>query len=197
MKFDTCQQLINDCAANTPQEFFRDLTQTMDLWMREFGGVDDGLMTTAVKMHLTSAKAFPTVAEIKTNIRELRRDLSQKSPTPRSTEMSAPVRKVLDMVLKGDIGRAVAEMDITRELEFARTVFPNISDDIVRRNFCEISAVLSESEMCRMCLVLPTDCLSKGYVQRMSLTPGGVIETTVIRCRKRQPGYGEPEGKAG
>ena len=90
-----------------------------------------------------TCKFAPTIAEILAEWRAMRRDMlrreSMPPPTPvrRNPAVVRRLRSVRDLMRQGS---PLPKQDVGPELrEFARRRFPDISDDVIRRNWLEIT----------------------------------------------------------
>jgi hypothetical protein len=153
-----------------------------------FGNRDDGLMESAIRLCWLSCKFFPSPADITEAIREVQTDISipDNKRLERSKNYDSPIiAKVMEMMRKGEITKFVAEMSIEPELtDYARSKFPNLSDELIRKNYLEIRQAYEGVDKCFGCMWSFGDCVDKGHFPVMELSASGWISLRWHRCQK-------------
>ena len=166
-----------------------DWTQTQDLWMKRFVNVPDETMGEAILLAFDKCKYLPTISELNECINEIKQQ--KRYEQPKALEQgqkqwnSKPIEFIVNAMKTGTIHDIAQKVDISKAVAYAKTLWPEISEDIVRMNFCEIEQCRQESEMCTACSWLPSDCLAGGYHNSMRLEPTGFVHLTMVPCRKR------------
>ena len=167
-----------------------DTEKTLLLWLEQFDKVDDALIKDAFNLTLKRCKFFPTVADIEQSLMEIRQQ-KRTEGTPKALEQgqkqwnSKPIEFIVNAMKTGTIHDIAQKVDISKAVAYAKTLWPEIAEDIVRMNFCEIEQCRQESEMCNACSWTPADCLAGGYHNSMRLEPTGFVHLTMVPCRKR------------
>jgi hypothetical protein len=177
-------QLVFDCAANVPNMPQHNIDKTMDLWAREFKDYPDDLVYTAVHLHIDYEKGFPTVADIKKNIRELRKEDKPSLPDPRSRQMAPAVAKALATVAKEGFKEAFSKVDVSDVMDAARVKFPDISEELVRKNYCELSYYMRAIKTCSACRWDKSQCPISGAIPSPYMRSDGTVINEVTLCQK-------------
>lgn len=162
--------------------------ETLITWLQAFDREDDALMLEAIENVFLYCKNFPTVAHIKEQVDALKMK-THNVATPaldRPKHYDIPIiARVMDMMRKGETAKFVAEMTVEPEITaYARSKFPNISDELVRKNYLEILQAYEGNNKCLGCLWTFGDCNDRGHYPVMSLQPNGYISLTWQRCQK-------------
>lgn len=180
-------KLIKMCTANYPSYGESNESKGM-LWMQTFQKEPDDLMQTAIISCMSICKKFPTVADIKEAIRDLRYE-EQSKPKQLAYEVKRDDtlhKKIMDMASgKTDTKEYIKNMDISDVLEHARFNFPNISESTIRDNYPELLEGLKCQEMCWNCRIDVNACLTKGYVIKHNMHPSGRIKNEMAQCQKK------------
>lgn len=80
--------------------------------------------------------------------------------------------------------------------DFARTVFPHISDEIIWQNERDIREHMESAQRCASCRWMPDQCPTAGNRVEIALQPDGRTITSLVFCSKRQI-IGSERRKAG
>lgn len=154
-------------------------------------------MITAMILALKTAYDFPTISDIRRAIDELRADLRYKNPeqTKLLEAGERPYNPAISALIQGMIANRHVEMpeklraEIVADVrDYARSLFPEASDELIRRNHLELRFAMERIDMCKRCLWLPKDCTQGGYVPVVRLQKDGWMHTTMAPCQKRRAG---------
>lgn len=181
-------KMIQLCKANFPLCFGIDTKGTTGLWLYSFQQTPDDVFETAVRLALLTCKSFPTVAEIRRAIDELRQEVStQPKPAvlPRSRKVNPVVVRALELAKQGKVKELIASVDVSDLMEFARYSFPGISEQSVLRNLNELLTAKEDSERCFACRYQPGQCLTNGYYIKPRMMPDGWIKNEYAKCEKK------------
>ena len=122
-------KMIQLCKANFPLSSGIDTKGTTGLWLSSFQQTPDDVFETVIRLTLLSCKSFPTVAEIRRAIDELRQEVNTQ-PKPRAISRSKKAEpKILLEMAQAKNGMAkevVANIDISELMAFARYKLPYI-----------------------------------------------------------------------
>lgn len=179
--------MIRLCKANFPLYLGIDTKETTGLWLVSFQKTADDVFETAIRLCMLKCKSFPTVADIKSAIDELRHEVKTQQQPPmiaRSRRVDPNIMRALDLAKQGKTKELLAGFDVSDLLSFAKTKFPDISESTVRRNFNEILAAKESGEQCFACRYQPNQCLTNGFYVDMKLQPNGWIKNEYVRCPK-------------
>jgi len=84
-----------------------------------------------------------------------------------------------------DLSAMTKAMIDPKFIRYARTKFPNISDELINRNVCEIITACDAESKCKACMGVDM-CAelinSAGYTYKMILQPSGWIKTEYVPC---------------
>ena len=189
MQPETAMAMVTMAKANIPLRAAKiDSEKTADLWFVEFQKLDDGLLLTAMKLALMYCQEFPTTKDIKSAINELRADLRYQNEPRRlpgyydTNEARATIRKVREMLRIGDIPKAELVCEIRK---YAKSLFPEISDEMIYRNYNELSWCQEWEKKCNMCVWTPKDCDLQGRYPSLSINKNGSMTEVMIPCKRR------------
>jgi len=166
-----------------------DWVKTQDLWSKRFVNVPDETMGEAMLIAFDKCKYLPTIAEINDCINEYKQQ--KRYEQPKALEQgtknwdSKPIQFIVKAMANGTIHDVAQKLNIDKAVQYARGKWTEISEDVVRANYCEIEQCRSEEEMCDACSWNWRECLSGGYHNSMRLEPNGLINLTMVPCRKR------------
>lgn len=185
MNVTTASRLITLTKGIYPSSKAND-KDTLTIWMGLFGNKDDGLMETALRSCWTACKFFPTPADITEAIKDLQYDESTK-PKQLVWEVKRTDslhQKIMDMATgKTDTKEYLKTVDITKLAAYARIFFPSISDELVLKNYPELSSGLESQDMCFYCKTSKQAC--NNVIVKHELMPNGFINNLVARCDKK------------
>ena len=180
----TATKLLMMCSANYPNHG-EDLKAKGVLWMQMFQSKDDGLMETAIISCLNYCKKFPTIADIKEAIKDLMY-VEETKPKQLAWDVKRTDslhKKIMDMATgKTSTKEYLASVDITKLAEYARVFFPAISNELVLKNYPELSSGLESKNMCHYCRTSKQAC--NNVMVKHELLPNGFIKNTYQRCEK-------------
>ena len=171
---------------------FIETEKTQALWMDAFKNRDDNLMYTAMKLTLMNVNYFPTVADINRSIQELLEERKAEAKpkaldAPQKERNPRPVQFILEKMKSGQwLEDTVNRMDVSDAIAFARSIWPEISDETVRRNYTQIKEVMRQEEMCAACMWEPKNCEINGYITCLRLEPNGWMHEYKGPCNKRR-----------
>jgi hypothetical protein len=173
------------CATNF-DSYGKDLTLLGVQWAQEFQKYDDELMETAVRGCITFGKKFPMVSEIHDAIRDLQyKENTKPKQLPWDVKRDTAISdKAFKFVAEGRAAEYMANVDISKLLQYARYFFPDISEQLVRKNYSEFAEGLQSSERCLACRLDKHSCITAGYLVKHSLGPNGWISNEMARCCK-------------
>ena len=175
------------CRANYP-DYNTDYFAKGVLWMDEFIKQPDDLMETAIRSCITFGKKFPTIADIREAIRDLQYDEQVKPkqiPWDVKRDYAISARAV-KFVKDGRSAEYMASVDITKLRQYAKYYFPEISDELIRKNYSEVVAGMESVERCSACRTCRNECFSKGYVTKMRLHTDGYMTIEMQACEKNK-----------
>lgn len=166
---------------------------TMILWLAQFKNVDDVLMMKAVKLCLENYKRFPTVADIKEAVKEIRyisslKQTKQIAYTPKPSKIAERF-----FAMQNDskqLKEHALQLDITELANYARTTFPNLTDEFIRENYCEIVTAKNYEDMCFNCRIDPSQCLTGGFGAKL-MVEDGRVKVEMVKCRKAKSAWRE------
>ena len=166
---------------------------TQALWYANFRNEPDEKMETAMIMVINSSLFFPNVAEIRKALDELNQDLRYTQDKPRQLERGqsrSEAKANLERMQKYIAAFAAGNYDKSAWVDelrpFAKTIFPEIGDETILRNYNELSHARDRAEYCRSCIWLPADCEYKGFVPVLTMESTGFVHEGMIPCHKRQ-----------
>jgi hypothetical protein len=154
-----------------------------------FGGKDDGLIETAVRLCWLKCKFFPTPADINEAIKDLQYEEQTKPKLQlpsRQNWYDPQAKKAFEMVAQGKAKQFLDEADIGELLEYARIHFPDISPETVRKNYPELQQGLECSNMCWNCRIDKNACLTQGWTIKHWLHKDGRIANEMAKCQKNK-----------
>lgn len=187
----TAARIFSMCAQNYHPRFSKDESKaTVTLWLETFKNRDDGLMITATNLVMLSVIGrFPGVGDFQAAIAEILRTQMPEHPAlpaPRSRTLSPAVQKALAMVREGKSREYLVGLDVSGLLTFARSHWPDITEELVRRNLCELETARAAEATCAACTYTPQRCLTNGYRPVFTIQPDGWMAETMVPCHKRQ-----------
>ena len=157
------------------------------LWLDIFRRESDDVMDMAIRMCLLSCKHPPAIADIKQAITEWHQKAARNTsalPPARSRQKSPAAEKAFSLVKSG---QAQAYMDAyyNRDVwEWIRTKMPDLSDESIRRNYCEVADAYESQSRCLGCQHRDGKCDTSGYYAVPLMDPGGWIRIEMARCAK-------------
>jgi hypothetical protein len=80
--------------------------------------------------------------------------------------------------------------------DFARSKFPNLSDDLIWENARDIRQAKESAEKCDKCRIRPEECSTGGYRFELVIQ-GGAVNAVNSRCSVRDLAWGDGKRKAG
>lgn len=185
------EKIIRKTAANFPAQQNINLGEVGRLWMHYFEEKPDDVMDGAVNLVLLNSRTWPTVRDINDAVNSLTADKHYASAvfrrleySPKSRQMSPAVQKALAMVKSGRAKEFFAGMDISAVREYAKSVFPDISESVIRKNYNELDTAKSCLERCRSCMWTTADCDTSGFYIAPVLKKGGWISNEYKMCPK-------------
>jgi hypothetical protein len=185
MNLDTASRLVTLTKEIFPSSKVDD-DNMVDIWMGIFGRKDNGLMETALRSCWTSCKFFPTPAEITEAIRELLHEEQTKSKQlPWDVKRDyAIATKAVKFVHDGKAAEYMASVDITQLYQYAKTQFPEISAELVRKNYSEVIAGYESVLACGACRGGKSQCVTGGYVTKLRMNSNGYMTIEMKACQK-------------
>lgn len=179
-------KLIKMCTANYPSYGESNEAKGM-LWMQTFQKESDELMQTAIISCLSYCKKFPTIAEIREAIKDLRYE-EQVKPKQLAWDVKRTDslhQKIMDMATgKTSTKKYLSTVDITKLAKYARRFFPNISDELILKNYPELSSGLESENMCWECKTSKQAC-NNVKVKHELLNADGWIKNTYAVCENQ------------
>ena len=179
------KKLLMMCSANYPN-YGEDMTAKGVLWMGEFQKYQDDLMETAIRSCMSFCKKFPTISDIKDAIKDLAYDEQTKPkqlPWDVKRDFSIAA-KAVKFVHDGKAAEYMASVDITGLHQYAKTQFPEISAELVRKNYSEVIAGYESILACGACRGGKSQCVTGGYVTKLRMTPNGYMNIEMQACQK-------------
>lgn len=158
---------------------------TLTIWMGLFGNKDDGLMETALRLCWSTCKFFPTPAEITTAIKEL---VFEETTKPKQIGYEVKrdsnlAKKALDFVRDGKAKEYMQSLNIDKLVEYARDKFPDISPELVLRNYPEFMQGMEQQEKCFACRMQKQAC--QGWMVKPYLDfKTGWVSNQMGKCEK-------------
>jgi len=180
----TANKIIMMCSANYPNHG-EDLKAKSILWMQMFQSKDDGLMETAIISCLNYCKKFPTVADIKDAIKDLVYEETTK-PKQIAWEVkrdSNIADKVMTFVRQDKAKEYMQSLDITDLIVYAKQTFPNISPELVLRNYPEFMQGKEKEDQCFACRMQKQACDGWKFKHYLDFNTG-YVKNEMIKCNK-------------
>lgn len=146
-------------------------------------------METAINLCLLSCKSFPTVADIRQAIDELRREsktapVLQKLPS-RSRWTSPAAQTAFNTVKSGKAKEHMQGIEISDLLKFAKGIFSEeISEASVRKYLPEFMLAQESADMCSRCMWDKEQCTNSGFKVRIRVNKHGIIANEMMPCEK-------------
>jgi len=145
-------------------------------------------METALRLCWTTCQFFPTPADITTAIKELQFDESTKPSLQiaHDRKWDEPMAfKAFELVgRQKDCKKYLDNVDVTELAEYARSIFPEITDELVLKNYPELSSGQQSLHTCLACTVDKSRCITQGYRIKHVLRPDGYVSNNMSRCQK-------------
>jgi hypothetical protein len=152
-----------------------------------FGNKDDGLMETAIRLCWLNYKYFPTPAEITQSIRDLQYE-EQTKPKQLSwfvKRTNSLHQQIMDMATsKTDTKEHLSKVDISHMRQYAKVFFPDISDELVLKNYPEFANGMESQAMCFACRTDKAVCITGGYQVRHCINKDGTVKNEMKKCEK-------------
>jgi len=178
-------KVMKMCRANYP-DYNADFMAKGVLWMDEFIKEPDDLMETAIRSCITFSKKFPTIADIRESIRDLKYD-EQSKPKQLTYDIKRTNdlhKKIMDMASgKTDTKSYLQSLDISKQIQYAKTIFPDISPELVLRNLPEFMQGMEQQEKCFACRMQKQAC-DGGMVKHYLDFKTGWVSNQMARCNK-------------
>jgi hypothetical protein len=154
--------------------------------MQEFQKYPDDLMETAVRACISFGEKFPTVFNIREAIKELRYEEQTKPkqlPWDVKRDFSIAA-KAVKFVHDGKAAEYMASVDITGLHQYAKTIFPEISAELVRKNYSEVIAGYESVLACGACRGGKRQCVTGGYITKLRMNANGYMTLEMQACQK-------------
>lgn len=179
---------MDQCKANFPLYANINTVKTTGLWLKTFQNTPDDVMQTAVNLCLLSCKSFPTVADIRGAIDELKRELNTQPNTrilpPRTRRVVMDIVNALEMLKTGKTKELLASMDVTDVYEYTKSQFPDVTEDFVRRNYNRLLETMESNARCFGCQHTDGKCDTAGYYIVSRIMKDGSVKNEYQRCGK-------------
>lgn len=176
--------------ANMPLSNPKQLEATGQLWKQHFSQYSDEFMEKAVNQCLTWCKTFPTIADIKQAISELRQMddpiKTPQLPPGRSKLQPKAISQAFEAVRLGRTRELMEAVDMSPLKAFARQIFPEISDELIMQNYLELRLSMESMQMCKGCSMDGPYCSSSGFITAPELNKNGTMKNVMKPCRKRR-----------
>ena len=173
------------CAANYPNHG-EDLKAKSILWMQTFQGKDDGLMETAIISCLNYCKKFPTIADIREAINLLHYEETTK-PKQIGYEVkydSNVAKRALQFARDGKAKEYMQSLDITELIVYAKQSFPDISPELVLRNYIEFMQGKEKEDQCFACRMQKQACEGWKFKHYLDFKTG-YVKNEMLKCDKQ------------
>lgn len=170
-------------AANFPGLQSKALDGTAALWLQTFKNYNDDLMATALQLALLSCKYFPTVADLQESIAALgyEKQILPKVVPAAEKKVDLFVVSMLEQAAAGQLPAIVAGFDITKLKIFAHSIYPSLSDQLIRQNFAELTDLMAAAERCGRCHGVGS-CPDHGFKPQPCLLASGSIVLEYVKC---------------
>jgi len=160
------------------------------LWYSTFHNHSDEMMETAMRLVLLNSLYFPNVAEIQKAINELQQEARYDNPRQLERGQSKSEAKAnLELMQKyiSEYRNNNYDKDawITELRPFAQSIFSEISDDLIWKNYCDLSHTKERVEQCQACTWSVKECLHGGLIPVLTMESNGNIHISSTGCRKR------------
>lgn len=174
------------CLANFPLATNIKTDGTLLLWAKEFDRIPEDLFITAVISCINFCKMFPTVSDIRQAIKDLQYE-EQAKPKQllpwNATRDEKIAKKVFEMVEQGKAKEYLYGLNIGKLVEYAKDFFPDISDELVLRNYPEFVQGLEQQNKCFACRTMKQVC--DGWLFKHLLdSKTGYVSNQMARCQK-------------
>ncbi len=187
-------KLVFTAAANFPGMQSRQLDATAALWLESFRKYEDKQMETALRLALFTCKYFPTVADLEEAVTSLRynEQTVPKLPMADDKRINPKISELMSRAANGELHELATGIDIRELKTFARSRYPNLSDELIRLNCIELIRLKEEVTRCERCGG-PEYCPTGQYAATPRLAANGYITLAYDRCSKwqRQPADGD------
>lgn len=177
-------ELLKMCRANYP-DYNTDYKSKTALWLSEFQKQPDDLMKTAMMSCIKFNKRFPTVADIYEAIRDLRYE-EQTKPKALPWEVKREIniaQKAREFVQSGKTAEYMQSVNISKLHEYARIFFPDITAEMVIKNYPEFSQGLEQQDKCFACRTVKQAC--DGWNFKHWLSNDGWVSNQLAKCEKK------------
>lgn len=164
------------------------MAPTVEAWYAVLGHLDEELARLAACEILDRSKYFPAPSEVLARAREILREhqpklkeltASEKEITPEAVSI---LKKVRDLVADGRAGEIRQKIDVTRELAFAKMLFPNITEERVRQNYTLFNAAFRQHSLCCLCGSMD-GCPYGGAKMELRMVPAGYVTGVMVQCK--------------
>lgn len=182
---------IDLCLANLPLNTRINVKETLGLWLIKFANIQDDLFYTAILLCLDNCKGFPQIVDIKQAIRDLsyEEQTKPKQIEHRSNWQEPLAIKAFEMVRSGQAKKFLQEVDVSNLVKYAKQHFPDITEDLVRKNIPELYQGRECQDGCFHCrLPNVTECVNKGFVVKHCMDKYGRISNEMLACQKNFKG---------
>jgi len=190
MTKETIAKMFFVSAKNYRENFNKDdalVIQT--IWFEKFASYPDELIQDAFDHVFRNCKQFPTVFDIQKAVNEKQNE-KRYTTEPwlmmpeyfNTAQAKAVLHKVMDMLEDGNIPK----YDLADELrQYAKSLFPDISDELIYRNYNELAWCMEWEKKCNMCLWTPADCDLHGHQPYLKINKNGSMTEYVKPCKKK------------
>lgn len=172
------------CTANW-STYGEDLKLKGIQWLKEFAKYDDDLMETAIRSCFVSCDKFPQIKDILEAIRDLAwEEQTKPKQIAYNVKRSESLQQKIYNMATGKVSTKeyLQNLDISKEVAYAKTIFPDISHELVLRNLCEIMQGMEQVDKCIACRTMKQACEGYRVVHRLEKT--GWIYNDMAKCEK-------------
>lgn len=176
-------KLVVVVAGAFPNLFNTNLAPTVEAWHKVLGHLHDDVVTDAAMDVLDSAKQFPAPSQVLERARELLQEKSQpkllnRGMTPEGSEL---LQKAMQAIASGTWKEMRNSYDISEVLNFMRNTYPNISEEIVRKNYPECRTYMDKTIYCLNCGGVGV-CPDNHSKMELELLSSGWMRVLMTRC---------------
>lgn len=188
MTLDEMEVIVALVVGAYPQMQDKEMAPVAQAWHVVLGHLDEELVRIAACEVLDESDYFPAPSKILAKARELLREQQpnlfalpapEKNVTPQAR---MAMKKVLELVASGEAKDYLASMDISKELAFARSLFPNIGEERVRKNYAMFTTAMKEHSLCDLC-GSARGCPFGGLRMELRIETGGVVRDFRAPCK--------------
>lgn len=176
--------------ANFPLNTAKQIEQTGQLWLEVFKNYTDERMKDAMLQCLTWCKNFPTVADLKQALIELRQmetpSAPRLPPSEPSRKSQEAIRQAFDAVRSGMRDKMMNEVDISKLRLYYRDLLLDLSDDFVFKNYNELMICMDSSQMCNGCMWDAEKCTTSGWIYVPDIDPNRFVIAVMKPCKKNK-----------